>query len=128
MIKVTCAIILEKQMVLATRRSASMPHALKWEFPGGKVKSGEAPETCIKREIHEELGLQVRVEGVLPSVIHHYETHTVRLIPFICTILEGNISLSEHHEYRWIHCRDLDSVDWLEADVEVAGMVKDRAC
>ena len=128
MIEVTCAIIVEKQRVLATRRSASMPHGLKWEFPGGKVKEGETPESCIKREIVEELGLKVRVKSLLPSVIHHYETESVKLIPFICIIQEGSISLAEHHEYRWIHCRELDDLDWLEADVKVAGMVKNRIC
>ena len=128
MIEVTCAIIVENKRVLATRRSATMPHALKWEFPGGKVKEGETPESCIKREIREELGIAVGVDQLLPSVIHHYDTLSIKLLPFICTIQDGTISLSEHHEYRWIPCRELDDVDWLDADVEVVRMLKKRVC
>jgi len=124
MIEVTCAIIVENNRVLATRRSAGMPHALKWEFPGGKVKEDESPEYCIKREIEEELGIKVGVDRILPSVSHHYESHSVKLIPFVCSILEGTISLSEHQEYRWIPCGELDELDWLEADVEVIRIVK----
>ena len=65
MIEVACAIIIEKEKVLVTQRSESMPHALKWEFPGGKVKEGETPESCIGREIKEELGLEIRVDRLL---------------------------------------------------------------
>ena len=128
MVEVTCAIIVEDKRVLATRRSPWMPHALKWEFPGGKVKEGETPEYCIRREIREELGIEIRVEQLLPSVTHHYEAWSIRLIPFICHILEGIISLSEHQEYRWIPCIELDELDWLEADVEVVRMLKKRIC
>jgi 8-oxo-dGTP diphosphatase len=126
--EVTCAIILQDQRVLATRRSAAMPHPLKWEFPGGKVTGGETPEQCIRREIREELGVKVAVERRLPSICHRYETHLVSLIPFICHIREGTVALSEHGEYRWVPCGELDEIDWLDADVEVARMVKSILC
>ena len=58
MTEVTCAIIIKAERVLITQRSENMPHPLKWEFPGGKVKAGESPGYCIKREIFEELGLK----------------------------------------------------------------------
>lgn len=125
MIEVTCAIIVDKGRVLATRRSENMPHPLKWEFPGGKVKEDEKPEVCIVREIREELGIEVKVEQDLNPVIHHYREHSIKLLPFICHILEGIISLTEHMEYSWIAPAKLDKVDWLEADVEVAGMARE---
>jgi len=128
MILVTCAIIVENRRLLATRRSVSMPHPLKWEFPGGKLKEGESPEACIVREIREELGVEVEIHQALLPVIHHYESHSIKLLPFICHILEGVISLSEHQDYSWVACDDLKSVDWLEADIEVVEMAKRRLC
>ena len=128
LIEVACAIIVENKRILATRRSGEMPHPFKWEFPGGKVMEGESPEFCIVREIREELGMDMVVVRLLPSVIHHYETHSVKLIPFLGTLEDGAIVLSEHQEYRWIACDELDQVDWLEADVEIAGMVRKTLC
>lgn len=125
MIEVTCAIIVENGRVLATRRSETMPHPLKWEFPGGKLKAGESPELCIVREIREELGIEVEVKQVLGPVTHHYQEHSIKLIPIICHILEGIISLTEHMEYSWIEPAELGKLDWLEADVKVAGMAKE---
>ena len=116
MTEVTCAIIIEGGRVLITQRSEHMPHPLKWEFPGGKLKAGESPESCIKREIFEELGLKVAVKQLLPSVKHAYDSHTVKLIPFICSVEEGKISLSEHKSYSWLPLEALESVDWLDAD------------
>jgi len=128
MIEVTCAIIVEKGRVLATRRSETMPHPLKWEFPGGKLKDGESPEVCIVREIREELGIEVEVKRKLGVVEHIYEEHSIRLISFVCTVIQGVIRLSEHVEYKWISCGELDSLDWLEADLEVVEIVKERMC
>ncbi|MEN8158395.1 MAG: (deoxy)nucleoside triphosphate pyrophosphohydrolase [Bacteroidota bacterium] len=127
-IDVTCAIIVQNGQILATRRSESMPHPLKWEFPGGKVKGNESASECISREIMEELGVGIVVERPLSPVVHHYDAHSVRLIPFICTLEQGDISLSEHQECRWIPCHELDAVDWLDADVEVAAEVQRLRC
>ncbi len=124
MTDVTCAIIIEKERVLVTQRSELMPHALKWEFPGGKVKAGEWPESCIKREISEELGLKIEVVRQLPSVTHTYDTHTISLFPFICTVIEGEITLSEHKSFRWVPVHELEEMDWLDADVEVVRVLK----
>lgn len=127
-IEVTCAIIIQKGEILATRRSELMPHALKWEFPGGKLKGGESASQCIRREIMEELGVEIVVERPLSPVVYHYAAHSVRLIPFLCTLEQDDISLSEHQEYRWIPCQELDAIDWLDADVEVVAEVKKLQC
>ena len=120
MIEVTCAIIKKGNKVLVTQRSAQMDHPLQWEFPGGKMRMGESPEKCIKREIREELNVLVKVEQLLPSVMHHYAAHDpVKLIPFVCTIQEGEPQLSEHSDMRWLDCHELESLDMLEADVEI---------
>jgi len=123
-IEVTCAIITDGDRVLVTQRSESMPHPMKWEFPGGKLKPGETPENCIIREIREELGVEISVKQLLPSVKHVYAQNRVKLIPFICRIERGTIRLSEHRSYRWVHRSELEAMDWLDADVEVAALLK----
>jgi 8-oxo-dGTP diphosphatase len=128
MIEVSCAIIIEKNRVLATRRSESMPHPLKWEFPGGKLKSGESPKASIVREIREELGLEVDPQRLLTPVVHHYDSQSVKLIPVVCGIVDGLIKLAEHQEYRWVACDSLEELDWLEADIGVVEKIKEELC
>jgi 8-oxo-dGTP diphosphatase len=122
--QVTCALIVDRGRVLATQRSRQMPHPMKWEFPGGKVKAGESPEVCIRREIREELSIEVSVGAKLSPVIHHYGSSALELIPFICSHLEGVIELAEHHTFRWVSMDELDGLDWLEADVKVVQLLK----
>jgi len=123
-IEVSCAIILDGDLVLVTQRSGEMPHPRKWEFPGGKLKSGETPEACIIREIREELGVEISVHQLLPAVKHEYSKNTIKLIPFVCGIKSGDIELSEHSTYRWLHRSELRLIDWLEADVEVVNLLE----
>jgi 8-oxo-dGTP diphosphatase len=126
-IEVSCAIILDGERVLLTQRSEQMSHPLKWEFPGGKLKPGETPENCVIREIMEELGVDISVQKLLPTVKHTYRTRKIKLIPFVCRIERGQICLSEHRSYRWVHRSLLEQMDLLEADVEVVALV-DRYC
>ena len=123
-VRVTCALIIEEGGVLVTQRSRQMPHPMKWEFPGGKVKEDEKPEAGIRREIREELSIEVSVEEELPTVRHRYSSKALELIPFICQHLEGVIELAEHHSYRWVPLEELEKLDWLEADVEVVRLLK----
>ena len=123
LVEVSCAVIMDGDLVLATQRSELMPHPLKWEFPGGKLKAGETPESCIIREIREELGVEIFVLQLLPSVKHFYSKGAIKLIPFVCTIRQGDIDLSEHRSYRWVHRSELEAIDWLDADVEVVALV-----
>jgi 8-oxo-dGTP diphosphatase len=124
LIEVSCAVILDGDQVLVTQRSEFMPHPLKWEFPGGKLKAGEAPEGSIVREIREELGVEISVIQLLPSVKHYYKDSAIKLIPFVCSIRKGKIALREHRTYRWVHRSELEEIDWLEADVEVLPLLK----
>lgn len=116
MIKVTCAIIKKGDKILAARRAHRMHLAGKWEFPGGKIEPGETAEECIAREIFEELNIRIRPLKKLIAVEHHYPDKSIRLIPFLCEILEGGIVLSEHAEFKWINPNEIKTLNWAAAD------------
>ena len=121
MIQVTCAIIVNPltHQVLATQRSATMKLPMKFEFPGGKIETGETASQCLVREIKEELNLTIAILKQLRANIHHYPDFSIELIPFVCEIRSGNITLKEHHSYVWLDPTDLIALDWAEADIPI---------
>ncbi len=99
--------------ILITKRRPSTPYAGYWEFPGGKINPGEAPEAAAGRECLEELGVQVLVLSVLEPVVHTYDHATVRLFPCVCRLAPSSppprsIEVADH---RW--CA-LDALPWDE--------------
>ncbi len=119
MIDVVCAIIEHEGKVLVTRRGEGMDLAGKWEFPGGKLHAGEPEMDALVREIREELNLEVDPHRRLHCAYHEYPDKTVRLIPFICSLVAGELRLTEHSEHRWCGLRELHSLDWAAADIPV---------
>jgi 8-oxo-dGTP diphosphatase len=115
-IQVACAIIENEGKVLSTQRSESMSLPMKWEFPGGKINDGESPAECLKRELLEELGIEITVGQSLPPMTHHYPTFTVTLYPFVCVIEAGEITLHEHAASAWMLPGELHTLDWADAD------------
>jgi 8-oxo-dGTP diphosphatase len=121
MIEVTCAIIRNDEgKVLVVRRGPDISNAGKWEFPGGKIKSGETQEDCIIREIHEELGIDIILSGSLEPVEHDYGDKYIKLYPFICDTLATKLIFSEHDDHRWLRPEELMEVNFSDADVPVA--------
>ena len=119
-IDVTCALIIDSQRRLFTaQRSHIMSFPLKWELPGGKVESSESPEECLIREIKEEFDINIEIIESLPSNIHSYPTITIRLIPFICKHTNGEITLKEHTNFKWLNTNELLDLDWAEADIPI---------
>ena len=122
MIRVTCALIEEENTsrVLCAQRSEQMKLPLKWEFPGGKVEKGESLESCLIREIQEELGIKVKVISKMASNIHTYQGNKqIELIPFRCRITDGKIQLREHKQILWLKKESLLDLDWAEADIPI---------
>lgn len=118
-IHVTCAIIERDGYVLAAQRSAQMSLPLKWEFPGGKIDQGESPEECLRREIAEEMNIEVEIGSGLPPSTHNYPAFSITLYPFVCSIENGEITLAEHSAIAWLVPEQLDTLDWAEADIPV---------
>jgi 8-oxo-dGTP diphosphatase len=119
-IKVTCAIIEQHQKVLCAQRSLKMHLPLKWEFPGGKVEGQEELEDCLKREIKEELGVEIEILEKLPSTKHKYsEKVIINLIPFRCSLQTFEIDLKEHLKIEWVLPEEMLHFDWAEADIPI---------
>ncbi|MFV8269293.1 (deoxy)nucleoside triphosphate pyrophosphohydrolase [Flavobacterium sp. GT2N3] len=94
-VNVTCAIIVIENKILVTQRSDKMKLPLKWEFPGGKLEENETEIDCIKREIKEEINIDIEVLKKLSSNIYDYEKFKINLIPFIAKHIYGEIKLTE---------------------------------
>jgi 8-oxo-dGTP diphosphatase len=113
--RVVGAAIVRDGRVLTARRTAPAAAAGRWEFPGGKVEAGERPEVALVREVSEELGCRVEVEGWLPGAVPIGERHELTVA--VCTLLVGQPTPVEHDATRWLAADQLDDVDWLEPDL-----------
>jgi 8-oxo-dGTP diphosphatase len=125
-IHVTCAIVERDGLVLATQRSATMSMPLKWEFPGGKVDTGEGLEECLCRELAEELGVHVRIGRPLSPATYQYPLFTITLYPFICSIESGEPTLHEHAALSWLSPETLHALDWAEADIQIVAAYREE--
>ena len=124
---VACALIERDGLVLSVQRSAAMSLPLKWEFPGGKIEPGEDAADCLRREVREELGVEVEIGDPLPFAAHDYPAFSVVLYPLRCRITSGALTLHEHAAARWLSPADLFSVDWAAADIPVLESWRDLA-
>jgi 8-oxo-dGTP diphosphatase len=118
-VPVVCAIIERNGLILACRRGAGQSNAGLWEFPGGKVKLGEPPRAALVRELREELGIEAFPHTALAAVTHAYPLMTIELIPFICSLENGEPHPHEHAEIRWLDREAAQALSWAPADVPV---------
>ena len=119
MLYVVCAIIYVGNKILVTQRSKIMKLPLKWEFPGGKLENAESEIECIKREIKEELNIEIKIIKRLSSSIHNYEDFKIQLIPYVVEYESGEIILTEHAEFQLLEKQKLNLLDWAEADLPI---------
>lgn len=113
----------EDGRILVTQRGYG-EHKDGWEFPGGKMEKGESPEAAIVREIREELEVEIEPEKLITTVEYDYPNFHLTMHCFLSKIVSGEIVLTEHEAAKWLDKRELDSVAWLPADVEVVAELK----
>ena len=114
-IEVVAAIIQREDHIFATQRGYGEWKDY-WEFPGGKIESGETPEEALKREILEELDTKIAVESHIDTVEWDYPKFHLTMHCFLCRVETGSLILKEHEAAKWLSKDDLYSVNWLPAD------------
>ena len=127
-IKVVAAVICddmkEKNKIFATARGYG---DLKggWEFPGGKVETGETPEEALKREIKEELDTEIKVGEWIDTIEYDYPTFHLSMDCFWCEVVAGHLELKEAEAAKWLTKEQLGSVAWLPADVTLIDTIRE---
>jgi 8-oxo-dGTP diphosphatase len=116
---VVCAIIEKDGAFLLAQRPPGHPLENTWEFPGGKVASGESPQTAIKREIFEELHVVIEVCEALTPNDHSYQDLALTLIPFRCALLEGTPESLEHSKLAWVNLETVAGYQLSGADIAI---------
>ncbi|EIU7214838.1 TPA: (deoxy)nucleoside triphosphate pyrophosphohydrolase [Pseudomonas aeruginosa] len=117
---VAAAVIYLNDKVLITRRAPGEKLAGIWEFPGGKLEAGETPQTCIVRELREELGVESVAGEILTTSLYTYPGGAVELIAVVVSLRSTALKLQVHDLAKWIPPQELLSYDLAPADIPIA--------
>ena len=123
-IEVVAAVIVKDGKVFATQRGYGEWKGW-WEFPGGKIESGECPKEAIVREIREELDAEIEVAELLETVEWDYPDFHLRMHCFICSLLSESMHLNEHEAAAWLTRETIRSVKWLPADEGLIPLIEE---
>lgn len=122
-IKVVAAIIRDNNKIFATQRGYGEFKG-GWEFPGGKIEAGETPEQALVREIREELDTEIVVGELIDTIEYDYPSFHLSMDCFWAEIVSGELVLKEHVEANWLSKDEMNSVEWLPADITLIEKIK----
>ena len=123
-VRVTAAVIHADGSVFATQRGYG-EFKDGWEFPGGKIEPGETPQEALVREIKEELDADIKIGALIDTIEYDYPTFHLSMDCFLCEPLSRPFVLKEHEAARWLSAEELDSVEWLPADVTLIDRIRE---
>lgn len=123
-VRVVCAVIVDRGRVLAARRAPGEHLAGFWEFPGGKIEAEETDEAALIREISEELDLTI--EPVAPLGISEtaQSTRLIRLSAWVCRLVGGKACLRVHDDLKWASPLELELLTWAQADLPFVRQIR----
>jgi mutator protein MutT len=116
----------QQQKILIDRRKATGEMGGLWEFPGGKIEAGETIEACIKREVREELGIEILVGDRLTTITHNYKTFKVTLYVHDCQYLKGVPQPIECEEIQWVTPAELNQYQFPSANAQIVNLLQQR--
>lgn len=122
-IEVVAAVIIENGKLFTTQRGYG-DFKDGWEFPGGKMEVGETGQQALARELREELEIKVDVGKLIKTIKYSYPKFDLTMHCYLVKIVEGTPNLLEHEAAKWVTKSEIDSVDWLPADLEVIEDIK----
>ena len=122
-IRVVAAIIRDKDKIFATQRGYG-EFKDGWEFPGGKIEEGETPQDALKREIMEELDTEITVGELIDTIEYDYPTFHLSMDCFWAEVITGHLVLKEAEAAKWLTKDQLDSIDWLPADILLIDQIR----
>ncbi len=120
-VEVVAAIIQHNDKILCVQRGENKLSYIskKYEFPGGKIEQGESKEETIKREIREELNMEISVINEFITVNHQYPDFNLTMHSFICHCDSTELTLTEHIDYKWLSRGEMEELDWAAADIPI---------
>lgn len=123
-VEVVAAVIRDQDKIFATQRGYG-EFKDGWEFPGGKIESGETPQQALIREIQEELDTEIEVGKLIDIVEYDYPTFHLKMHCFWARIKKGDLILKEHEASKWLTKETIHSVDWLPADLGLIDKIEE---
>lgn len=122
-IEVVAAIIKHGDKIFATQRGYG-EFKDGWEFPGGKMELGETREEALKREIREELATIINIDEFVQTIEYDYPSFHLTMHCYLCSVISGELTLLEHEAAKWLSVAEIETVEWLPADEELLGTLK----
>jgi 8-oxo-dGTP diphosphatase len=123
-VEVVAAVIHKDDLFYIVQRPFKGEVGGKWEFPGGKIEANESKEDALKREIKEELNVDIQIEKILLTSNYEYNTFKIKIHFFYCSILTGKPRLVEHINQKWIKFAEFNKVDLAAADLAVINLLE----